>query len=49
MALRVETFGHKHDDVAVISPPNGPTVSLSSGVGVLIGTLLTETKSDATR
>jgi hypothetical protein len=33
----------------VLSLPGGPTVGLPSGLGVLTGTLLHETKSDATR
>ena len=44
-----ETFGLKREDVAVISPSEGPTVGLPSGVGVVTGTLLEETKSDPTR
>jgi hypothetical protein len=44
-----ETFDLSREDVAVVSPSDGPTVGLPYGVGVVTGTLLAETKSDPTR
>jgi hypothetical protein len=44
-----ETFGLKRDEVAVLSPQDGPTVGLPLGMGLVTGTLLPETKTDPTQ
>jgi hypothetical protein len=52
LSLPPSTFGlalEWRDEVAVLSLPGGPTVGLLPRVGLLTGTLLPETKSDATR
>lgn len=44
----LETFGVRWGDVALVEPADGPTVGLPTGIGVVLLTLLAQTKSSQT-